>query len=312
MASFLLLCLCLQDDKLRIEGSPFLVFGETVELRAVSSAKDASIVWRLADGPGRAIETKPAIDPSTRVVRGTDTLTVTSVGKNEEELLLSVTQVRRGVRLATAEFKLRIGPAIRVRAVCRIIEHPAGGTRRPDDLRDPEKRRELEAAVNRMLRPLGVEVSLEMGKSVAAPDAWFDRDGVFHPIGLKDGKKANSATLNELLRLDEPGGINVYFLRDCNWVTIQEGFPRIKTEHNLVGIGLKDGDVVLDDAWDAPSLAHELGHALGLDDLKTKPERGRLMYSVRRDRTGEAFTYGEMKDARERARLHLKSWMGRR
>jgi len=163
-----------------------------------------------------------------------------------------------------------------------------------------------------MLRPLGVEVTLEMGKTVAAPDAWFDRDGIFHPIGMKDGKRANSATLNELLRLDEPGALNVYFLRDCNWVTITEGFPRIKTEHNLVGIGLKDGDVVLDDAWDPPSLAHELGHALGLDDLKEKPDRGRLMYSVRRDRTGEAFTYGEMKDARERARLYLKSWMGRR
>src|SRR5262245_29390949 len=190
MASFLFLCLALQDDKLHIEGPPFLVFGETIELRAVSSVKDASIVWRLADGPGRAVETRPAIDPSTRVVRGTDSLTVTSVGKSEEELLLSVTQVRRGVRLATAEFKLRIGPAIRVRTVCRIVENPAGGTRRPDDLRDPEKRRELEAAVNRMLRPLGVEVALEMGKPVAAPDAWFDREGVFHPIGLKDGKRA--------------------------------------------------------------------------------------------------------------------------
>ena len=312
MASLLVLCLCLQDDKLRVEGPPFLVFGETIELRAVGVVKDASIVWRLADGPGSAIETRPAIDSSTRVVRGAESLSVTSVGKSEEELLLSVTQVRRGVRLATAEYRLRIGPAIRVRAFCRLVEHGAGGTRRPDDLRDLEKRRELEAAVTRLLRPLGVEVTLEMGKPVAAPDAWFDKDGVFHPIGLKDGKRVNSATLNELLRQDEPGGLNVYFLRDCNWVTIQEGFPRIKTEHNLVGIGLKDGDVVLDDAWDPPSLAHELGHALGLDDLKTKAERPRLMYSVRRDRTGEAFTYGEMKDARDRARMHLKSWMGRR
>ena len=69
MASLILLCLCLQDDKLRVEGPPFLVFGETVELRAVSPVRDASVVWRLADGPGRAIETKPAIDSSTRVVR---------------------------------------------------------------------------------------------------------------------------------------------------------------------------------------------------------------------------------------------------
>jgi hypothetical protein len=312
MASLLLLCLALEDDKLRIEGPPFLVYGETIELRAVSSVKDASVVWRLADGPGRAIETKPAIDSSTRVVRGAGSLAITSVGKSEEELLFSVTQVRRGVRLSTIEFKLRIGPAIRVRTIVRIIENAAGGTRRPDDLRDPEKRRDLEAAVNRLLRPLGVEVALEVGKAVAAPDAWFDREGIFHPIGMKDGKRANSVTLNELLRQDEPGGINVYFLRDCNWVTIQEGFPRIKTEHHLVGIGLKEGEVVLDDAWDTPSLAHELGHALGLDDLKEKPDRDRLMYSVRRERTGEAFTYGEMKDAREGARLHLKTWTAKR
>lgn len=312
MASLLFLCLCLQDDKLRVEGPPFVVFGETVELKAVSAVKHATIVWRLADGPGSAIESKPALDSSTRLVRGSESLTVKSMGKSEEELLFSVTQVRRGVRLATVDFRLRIGPAIRVRAVCRIVEHAAGGTRRPDELRDSGKRRELETAVNRLLRPVGVEVTLELGKTVTAPDGWFDRDGVFHPIGLKDGKRVNSATLNELLRHDDPGGLNVYFLRDCNWVTIQEGFPRIKTEHNLVGIGLKDGDVVLDDAWDVPSIAHELGHALGLDDLKEKPDRGRMMYSVRRDRTGEAFTYGEMKDARDGARLHLKSWRGRR
>src|SRR5262249_8949639 len=119
MASLLLLSLLLQDDKLRVEGPPFLVFGETIELRAFVSVKDASVVWRLADGPARAIETKPAIDSSTRVVRGSDQLTVTSVGKTEEELLFSVTLVRRGVRLSTTEVKLRIGPPIRVRAFCR-------------------------------------------------------------------------------------------------------------------------------------------------------------------------------------------------
>ena len=37
------------------------------------------------------------------------------------------------------------------------------------------------------------------------------------------------------------------------------------------------------------------------DDLTDKADRGRLMYSVRRDRMGEAFTAGELKDARERA-----------
>src|SRR6185295_2908608 len=181
-----------------------------------------------------------------------------------------------------------------------------------DALREPEKLKELEAGVNKLLRPIGVEVGLERGRAVAAPDAWFDREGRFHPIVLKDGKKANSPTLNELLKSNEPGGINVYFVRDCNWVTVQEGFPRIVTNHHLVGIGLKDGAAVLDDAWDLPSLAHELGHTFGLDDLQEKGERGRLMYTIRRDRTGIAFTYGEMKDAREQARMHLKTWLAKR
>jgi hypothetical protein len=309
---FVLLALGLQDERLRIDGPPFLVCGETVELRASSPVKDAVVVWRLADGPASAIDTRPALDLSTRVVRGAERLSVTSVGKGEEDLLFAVTLERKGVRLAKEEFKLRIGPILRLKAWVRIVENPLGGTRKPELLRDPEKGKEVEAGVNRLLRPLGVEVAFEVGRPVAAPDAWFDREGIFHPIGLKDGKKANSQTLNDLLRCDEPGGLNVYFLRDCNWVTVQEGFPRIVTEHNLVGIGLKDGAAVLDDAWDVPSLAHELGHTLGLDDLKEKSERGRLMYTVRRDRTGQSFIYGEMKDAREGARRHLKSWLAKR
>jgi hypothetical protein len=36
-------------------------------------------------------------------------------------------------------------------------------------------------------------------------------------------------------------------------------------------------------------------------------ERGRLMYSLRKERSGLSLTWEEMKDARERARLHLKS-----
>jgi len=36
------------------------------------------------------------------------------------------------------------------------------------------------------------------------------------------------------------------------------------------------------------------------------------MFSVRRDRTGQSFTYGEMKDAREGARRHLKTWQAKR
>lgn len=308
----LLLLLALQDEKLRVEGPPFLVFGETIELRAAGAPADATVVWRLADGPARAIETTPAIDASTRVARGSERLSVKSMGRVEEEIHLAVTAQRKGVRLSTADVRIRIGPALRVRAFCKAVEHAAGGTRRPGEVRDEEKRRQLESGVNRLLRPLGVEVALEAGRAVAAPDGWFDREGAFHPIVLKDGRKANSPTLNGLLKQNEPGGLNVYFVRDCQWVTVEEGFPRIRTDHNLIGIGLKEGHVVLDDAWDVASLAHELGHALGLDDLHRKPERGRLMYSVRRDRTGESFTYGEMKDAREQVRLHQKAWAARR
>jgi len=312
MATLLLLLLTLQDDKLRVEGPPFLVFGDTIELRVVNPVKDAIVVWRLADAPMGSLETKPSIDSSTRVARGSDRLAVTSVGQTEGEILFVVTLERKGLRLATVDVKLRVGPVIRIKAWCRPVEHALGGTRRAQVVRDLEQRRALEADVNRLLHPLGVEVALDLGKSVAAPDAWFDREGRFNPIVMKDGKKANSPTLNELLKNDEPGALNVYFIRDCHWVTVQEGFEKMVTNHGLLGIGLKDGQVVLDDGGDTVSLAHELGHALGLDDLKDRTDRGRLMYSIRRDRTGEAFVYQEMKDAREGARRHLKSWLARR
>jgi hypothetical protein len=313
MATLLsLLCLALQDEGFRVEGPPFLAYGDTVQLSVANRNANASVTWRLADGPLSAVEAIPDINVATRLVRDCDRLTIQSAGRTETELRFVVTQERNGIRLGKADFRLRIGPVVRVRARCRVVENGKGGTLRADAVRDDASRRALEAGVNALLRPLGVEASLEAGKPVAAPDAWFDAEGCFHPIGLKDGKKANSAVLNELLKNDEPGGLNVYFVRDCNWVTVQEGFPRIKTDHHLLGVGLKEGQVVLDDGWDAPSLAHELGHALGLDDLKDKSERGRLMYSVRRDRTGLAFTYAEMKDARDGAARHLKAWLAQR
>lgn len=304
MAMLLAIFLTLQDGKFRVEGPPFLIFGETIELRAADVPQDAVVVWRLADAPAGALETTPAMDSSTRVVRGSDRLSIASMGRTEGEIHFVIAAVRKGVRLAGADARVRVGPAIRVRAWCRIVEHPKGGTGRPELFRESE--------VNRFLRPLGVEVELAPGRPVAAPDSWFDREGRFHPIVLKDGKKANSPALDELLRNDEPSGLNLYFVRDCHWVTVQEGFAKVVTDHKLTGVGLKDGQVVLDDGGDAASLAHEVGHALGLDDLMEKPERGRLMYSIRRDRTGESFTYGEMKDARDRARLHLKAWTARR
>ena len=68
MASLLaLICLSLQEDSLRIEGPPFLVFGEKAEFRAVHAVKDATVVWRLADGRMSAVETKPSFDSSRRL-----------------------------------------------------------------------------------------------------------------------------------------------------------------------------------------------------------------------------------------------------
>src|SRR5436190_15651529 len=106
MGTLLLLLLALQDDTLRVDGPPFLIFGDTVELRAQASVRDATIVWRLAGAPMGALETRPAIDASTRIVRGSDQLRVTSVGQTEEEILFVVTLERRGIRLASVEVKM--------------------------------------------------------------------------------------------------------------------------------------------------------------------------------------------------------------
>ncbi len=305
----LALCLalaCLGDELLRVEGPPFLVFGETIELRAVTAVQDAVIAWRLADG-APAVETKFSYDLRSLTVRGPARIELTSLGTMEADIRLSVSLERRGARLATIEHRVRIGPLLRVRAWCRVVENEKGGTRRADLVRDTKARGPLQSDVNRLLRPLGIEVSLEEGPTVRAPDAWFDAEGRFHPVELRNGEKAKTATLSELFKRDAPAGLNVYFVRDCHWTTVQEGFVRVVTDHALVGIGMKDGQVVVDDGADAAVLAHELGHAFSLDDLHEKSERGRLMYSLRKERTGVLLTWQEMKDARERARLHLKS-----
>lgn len=309
----LALCLALAgmgEEPLRVKGPPFIVFGETVELRAESGVRDATIVWRVADGPSgplAAVETRPALDPRTFTVRGSDRLEVSSAGKLEGDVLLSVSLERRGSRVATVEHRLRVGPVLKLRAWCRPVENAKGGTGRADLVRDGKARGALQEEVNRLIRPLGIEIELAEGRAVKAPDAWFDPEGRFHPVALKDGGKDASRTLRELFKHDQPGGLNVYFVRDCHWVTVEPGFRRTVTDHALVGIGMKDGQVVLDDSGDAAVLAHELGHALSLDDLKEKGERERLMYSLRKERTGVLLTYGEMKDARARARLHLRS-----
>lgn len=310
MLTLCLLLLAQPDETLRIKGAPFLVFGGTVEVRAESAVKDAVIVWRVADAPGgaaAAVETKPAFDPRSFTVRGVDRLEVTSAGKTEGDVLLMVSLERKGSRVATAEHRLRVGSLLRVRAWCRPVENAKGGTGRPELARDAKVRAALQGDVNVLIRPLGIEVELAEGRAVKAPDSWFDGEGRFHPVVLNNGERDKSPTLKELFKQDQPGGLNVYFVRDCHWVTVEPGFRRTVTDHSLVGIGMKDGQVVLDDAGDATALAHELGHAFSLDDLKEKGERERLMYSLRKERTDTQLTYGEMKDARTRARLHLKA-----
>jgi len=303
-----LLCLSLQDDHFRVDGSPFLVLGDRVDLVARGVPRDAVVVWRLADGPSGSIETSPALSPSNPVVKWTSELTVISTGRADAEFRFAVTAERKGVRLATAEFRLRAGSLIPIKVWCRSVEHEAGGTRRKELILDDCRRQALQWSVNRYLRPVGVEVSLEAGSRLHGPEWWFDREGRFQPIVMKDGRKANSPALNDLVRNDLAGGINVYFVHDIFWEQVRDGFERTVTEWELLGVGLKDGRVVVDDAADEASLAHELGHALGLDDLKDKGERDRLMYWARRDRSDVLFTYAEMKDARDGALLHRKTW----
>jgi hypothetical protein len=303
----LLACLCLtfQSDTFRVDGPPFLQIGDQVDLEVKNIPKDSVVVWRLADGPAGSIETRPALNPDNHTVRGPAELTVVAIGRADAEFRFVATAERKGLRLATAEFRMRMGSLLTVRAWCHAVSHAAGGTTRPlDDCR----RKALEHEVNRYLRPLGIAASLEAGSGVASPDWWFDSEGRFQPIGLKDGRKANTAAFNDLLRNDQPAGLNVYFVRDLYWEQVDQGFERKVTAHELLGVGLKEGRVVLDDGADAASLAHELGHALGLDDLKAKTERDRMMYWVRRDRSDFLFTYGEMKDARESAQVRLKKW----
>ncbi len=315
MIEFLAAAVLLQEDPLRVEGSPFVVFGETVEARAVTPLGDATIVWRIADAPGgvlSSVETKPPFDTRRFTIRGAERIELRSTGTAEGDVRLSVALERRGVRIASAEARIRAGPVLRVRAWCRPVQHARGGTERARTLLEEASRGALEKEVNARLRPLGIEVGLEAGKAVAAPDAWFDAEGRFHPVLLKDGKKANSPSLDALLRHNEPGGLNLYFVRDCHWTTVEPGFRKVVTEHSLRGIGLKEGVVVLDDSGDALSLAHEVGHAFSLDDLEAERDRGRLMFSVRSRQTGALFSPREMRDARERALLHLKTFSSSR
>jgi hypothetical protein len=276
----------------------------------VGGPKDGTPVWRLSDAPGGvslALKSTPAWDPKGFQIRGRRELKLTSCGTLAGDALVSAWLEEHGSRVAAAEFRLRLGPVLRVKAWLKVVDHPRGGTGRPDFFQDPEQRADLEAEVNRRLRALGIEMGFAEGEKVTAPDRWFDSAGRFHPVVQSEGQWTRSPTFRELLRQNQPGGLNVYRVRDLTWVTVQEGFGRVVTTHDLVGVGFKEGDIVLDDRADAAALAHELGHAFSLEDQKESSQRGRMMYWIRKDRTGELFTWQEMKDARVRARLHLSN-----
>src|ERR1043166_7298142 len=93
MLAFCLLLSTFGDEPLRVKGPPFLVFGETVELRAETSVPDGRIVWRLSDAPGgplAALESTPAFDRRNFTVRGVDRLALTSTAEREGEALVTV------------------------------------------------------------------------------------------------------------------------------------------------------------------------------------------------------------------------------
>ncbi|HEV3026635.1 MAG TPA: hypothetical protein VG457_03640, partial [Planctomycetota bacterium] len=207
-----LLCLSVQDDQFRVCGPPFVVLGERIDLEARSVPKDAVVVWRLADGPIGSIETRPALSMTSQAVKGSSELSVLSTGKADAEFHFAVTAERKGVRLASAEFRLRAGSLIPLKVWCRSVENESGGTRRKDLILDDCQRQALQWNINHDLKAIGVEVALEAGSRLHGPAWWFDHEGRFQPIVMKDGKKANSPALSDLARNDLPGGINVYFV----------------------------------------------------------------------------------------------------
>lgn len=305
----LALTVCLGQGELYVEGPPFLPFGETAEYRLSSVPAGAEVEWKIADAPGGCfadVVTCPRFESARHTIPKVHRIRLTSVGTTPGDVRIVVTFRRNSRKIAAVHARVRLGRVLRVRAWCRVVEHARGGTRRPELFVDPDRRKSLEDDVNRLLRPCGVEVSLERGAAVAGRDVWFTEKGRFQPVVMKSGRKARSRVYKGLIRNNQRDGLNIYLLRDCHWREVRDGFGKVVTEHQLQGVGMEAGDIVIDDSAGAVTLAHELGHAFGLADLEGARGRNRLMYSVSSLRTGTAFVRREMLDARASARRHLR------
>lgn len=311
MTLLLLLCLAGDEEIVRVDGPPFIAFEDEGEFEVVTGLEGVTPIWRISDAPGgavRAVETEPEFSSKDHSIRGAKKIKVSAVGKIEGDLRLSVTLEKGGRRVASLVHVVRLGPVIRFPAQFRFVQHRKGGTSDPDRIT-----KEITDEVNRLWRSCGIEFEFGTGKPVRGKDAWFDFEGRFHPVIRKDGKRDRSAALIELLKCVEPGPINVFLVRDCHWTEKAKGLGDASIEHSLSGVALEAEGAVLDDSADATTIAHEMGHVLGLSDLAAeclKPwerpasERRRLMFSIRKYREAEGFTYDEMKTSRAVA-LHI-------
>lgn len=315
MAFLLFLCLTGDDETLRVDGPPFLAFGGEAEFEAATTVEGATAVWRIADAPGgavRAVETEPEFSSNDHSIRA-EKIKVKSVGKTEGDLRLSLTIEKGGRRVATLVHVVRLGPAIRLPARFRFVDHEKGGSTDRDRITDA-----MTEKVNRIWKACGIEFEFGPGDPVKGRDAWFDGEGRFQPVIRKDGKRERSPALVELLQCGDASSINLFVVRDCHWTEKGKGLGDATVEHSLAGVGFEAQGGVFDESADATVIAHELGHVLGLFDLAVecaKPEerplseRRRLMFSVNRAREGNEFTSDEMKTSRavaEYVRKRLK------
>ncbi|MBI2900844.1 MAG: hypothetical protein HYY17_11725 [Planctomycetes bacterium] len=310
----LALLLCLQAaDEFRVDGPPFLPFGESAEFAAFAIPEGATLTWRLADAPGgiaSAVRTSPAFSEQDFCIRGARTIRVTSLGTTEGDLRVSVALERRGARIGARNLTVRIGPVLRLEGRFRTVEHPRGGARGA-----AEAWTELVPEVNRIWKACGIEFAFSAGEAVKGRDSWFDGRGRFHPVIFRRGVRERSPAVNELLALHGPGRIDVFLVRECFMVRESRGLGDPVVEYNLAGWGIQEEGAAVDEDALAVDLAHELGHVLGLDDLGLNAwtpqdmipaERRRLMCHIRKFREAPGFAVDEMKETREVARRILK------